>query len=240
MLKGKTVFISGGTGYIGSQICRSCSEYGASVIFSYNKDEKKANELLKKIKNSHALQINLKNISGLTTKINNLYTEIKRIDCLVNNAAISQIMPLAMLEEEDVDLVMDINIKGTIFLTKAIVKGMIRHKQGSTVNIGSIAGHRILDVPVTYAMSKSAMTGFTLSLTAELKRFKIRVNSVIPGLMEEGVSKGIPNELREEFMHHCATGRAGTAKEVAEVVCFLCSDKASYINGQNIFVDGGI
>jgi len=240
MLSGKTVFVTGGTGYLGSGICRKAAQYGAKVIFSYNKNSEKAEELLKEMPGSKAIQMDIKNVSDITSKIEALYKENPIIDILVNNAAISQIMPFAMLEEEDVDLVLDINMKGTIFVTKAIVRGMIRNKHGVIVNMGSIAGQRILDVPLTYAMTKAAIPGMTNSLAAELKRFDIRVNSVLPGMMEGGVAKGIPDDLRDDFVKHNTRGRAGTDEDVSELVCFLASEKASYINGQNITVDGGI
>jgi len=240
MLKDKVAFVSGGTGYIGSEICRALYEQGAQVIFSYDKNQKKAQELADEIEGARAIPINLRNVNDIHEKIDNLYNAIEVIDLLVNNAAMSQIMPLAMLEERDLDLILDVNIKGTIFLTKCILKGMIRNKSGTIINIGSIAGHRMLDVPITYAVTKAAISGFTYSLASELKRFGIRVNSVVPGLLESGVSDGVPEDLRDDFIRHCAAGRAGKAREIANVVCFVASDKASYINGQNIFVDGGI
>ncbi len=240
MFKGKIVFVSGGTGYIGSEICRNFNELGARVIFSFSRKEDKAKILQEELVDSIAVPINLKDINDINNRINSLTEETGPIDILVNNAAISHILPFAMLDEEDVDPVFDINIKGTLFLTKAIVKGMIRKRSGTIVNIGSIAGHRMLDVPVTYAMSKASIAGMTVALASELKKFNIRVNNVIPGLMEGGVSKGVPDDLKEIFVQHCASGRAGTARDVSELVCFLASDKASYINGQNIFVDGGI
>jgi NAD(P)-dependent dehydrogenase (short-subunit alcohol dehydrogenase family) len=240
MLDNKVVFVSGGTGYLGSAICRACTEYGASVIFSYYKHEDKAQELLDTIKGTKAIQLNLKDVSDTTAKIEGLYQEIERIDVLVNNAGVSQVMPFAMLEEEDLDYLLNVNVKGAVFLTKAVVRGMIRQRSGVIVNIGSIAGHRMFDVPVHYALSKAAIAGFTYALAAELKRFGIRVNSVVPGLLEDGVGKGVPEDLREDFSKHCAAGRPGTGREVADMVCFLASDRASYINGQHIFVDGGI
>jgi NAD(P)-dependent dehydrogenase (short-subunit alcohol dehydrogenase family) len=89
-------------------------------------------------------------------------------------------------------------------------------------------------------MTKAAVNGFTFALAAELKRFGIRVNAVVPGLLDGGVGQGVPEALRQDFIEHCALGRAGTAREVAELVCFLAGDRAGYINGQNIAVDGGI
>ncbi len=239
MFKGKNVLITGGTGFIGSEICRLFKEYNANVIFTYNKNEVKAQKLSEEI-DCISIPVDLGDVNDIKSKIEKLYNEIDSIDVLVNNAAISQILPLSMLDEEDVDAVMDINLKGTLFVTKAVIRGMIRHRSGAVVNLGSIAGHRMLDVPVTYAMTKASISGMTVALASEFKKFKIRVNSVVPGLIDGGVATGVPDELREDFIKHCLTGRAGTAREVAEVVCFLASDKASYINGQNIMVDGGI
>lgn len=239
MFKDKNVLITGGSGSIGSEICRVFKSYNANVFFTYNKNKEKANALANEI-GAKAIQLNIESVTDITKKIDELVSEDGPIDILVNNAAVSQILPLSMLDEEDVDYVMNVNIKGTLFVTKAAIKGMIRNKSGTIVNIGSIAGHRMLDVPITYAMTKAAISGLSISLASELKKFGIRVNSVVPGMIEGGVSTGVPDELRKDFIQHCATGREGTAKEVAELVCFVASEKASYINGQNIMIDGGI
>jgi len=240
MLEGKTVFVSGGTGYLGSEICRKAANYGAQVIFSYHSQGEKAEELQKEILKARAIPINFLDVSDIRAKIELLYSEIGKIDVLVNNAGIAQVMPLPLVEEDDVDLVMDVNIKGVFFVTKHIVKGMIRNKRGTIVNMSSIAGTRMYDVPVTYAMTKAAANGLTWSLASELKRFGIRVNAVVPGLLEGGIGKGVPEKLLLDFIAHCAAGRLGTAADVAELVCFLASDRSSYINGQCIAVDGGI
>ncbi len=240
MLENKTVFVSGGTGYLGSDICRTFAGYGAKVIFSFHESKEKAEELMNEIKGSRGVRINMKDVHDIKKKIDQMHERIEAVDVLVNNAGVSQVMPFSMLEEEDVDFMLDVNVKGTVFLTKAVVRRMIKRRQGVIINIGSIAGHRMFDVPVHYALSKAAISGFTFALAVELKRFGIRVNSVVPGMLEEGVSNGIPEELRQDYLKHCATGRPGTGREVAEVVCFLASDRARYINGQNIFIDGGI
>ena len=240
MLSGKTVFISGGTGYLGSEICRKAAHYGAKVIFSYHSSKEKAEQLSKEIPEARAVPINLLDVRDIQTKIESLYSEVDKIDGLVNNAGIAQVMPLPLVEEEDIDMVMDINIKGLFFVTKHIVKGMIRNKSGAIVNMGSIAGTRMYDVPVTYAMTKAAVQGLTYSLASELKRFGIRVNAVVPGLMEGGVGQGVPESLKQDFIAHCAAGRLGKNTDVAELVCFLASDRSSYINGQNVAIDGGI
>ncbi len=113
-------------------------------------------------------------------------------------------------------------------------------KRGTIVNVGSLAGLRMLEVPVHYATAKSAVIGFTLSLARELARYNVRVNAVAPGLLSAGVSSNVPEKQQEDYRQHCAVGRAGQPEEVAEVVAFLASDRASYINAQAIHIDGGI
>ena len=240
MLSGKNILVTGGSGYIGSEICRTALAYGARVLFTYHSGEDAAQQLAQSLPNSVAVPMNLRDVGDIARRIDALYQQVGCIDILVNNAAISQIMPLPLVEEKDVDMVLDINVKGTFFVTKHVVKGMIRNRQGVIVNLGSIAGSRLLDVPVTYAMSKAAIHGMTFALAAELKRFGIRVNSVVPGLIDGGVGEGVPEGLKKDFIAHCAAGRAGSAHEVAEMICFLASERAAYINGQNIAVDGGL
>lgn len=240
MLSGKTVLVTGGSGHIGRDICRRAHAYGARVIFSWHADEAAAKALTAELPGSMAVRIDLADTADIKAKIELLYAEGHVIDILVNNAAIAQVMPLPLVEEEDVDRIMDINIKGTLFVTKNVLKGMIRNKTGTIVNVGSIGGSRMFDVPVTYAMTKAAINGMTYALAVELKRFGIRVNSVVPGLIDGGVGEGVPEALRRDFVAHCAAGRSGKASEVAELICFLASSKASYINGQNVAIDGGI
>ena len=113
-------------------------------------------------------------------------------------------------------------------------------QRGAIVNLGSLAGVRVLEVPVHYATAKSAVTGFTLALAREMARYGIRVNAVVPGLLTDGVSAQVPDKQRADYEQHCSLGRAGTPEEVAELVAFLASDRAAYINAQAIQVDGGI
>ena len=195
---------------------------------------------MREIPGSINIRINLLDCADITAKIEALYASGVSVDALINNAGASQVMPFSLIEEEDYDLLMDVNVKGTFFLTKNIVRKMIKNRKGVIVNIGSIAGQRMYEVPVHYATAKAAISGFTFALASELRKYKIRVNSIVPGLIEGGISRGIPEELRNEFISHCASGRPGTPEEVAELVAFLASERSSYINGQNITLDGGI
>jgi NAD(P)-dependent dehydrogenase (short-subunit alcohol dehydrogenase family) len=137
-------------------------------------------------------------------------------------------------------MMMNVNVKGMFLVTKAFARSMIRRKTGCIINIGSLAGMRMLEVPVHYATAKSAVVGFTLALARELGRYNIRVNAAVPGMLEGGVSDNIPDKQREQYIDYCALSRAGRCEEVAELVAFLASDRSSYINAQSILIDGGI
>jgi len=244
MHKGKLAFVSGGTGAVGRAICRVLAREGCSVTYSYHKDAQGAATLDEELRGqgatvrSYALDV----IDGAAAAnlAERIESEVGPVDVLVNNAAVAQIMPFALIEEEDWDLVMNTNLKGMFLVTKAFIRGMIRRRRGAIVNMGSLAGVRVLEVPVHYAASKSAVTGFTLALAREMARYGIRVNAVVPGLLTEGVSANVPPKQQEQYKQFCTLGRAGTPLEVAEVVAFLASDRSSYVNAQSILIDGGL
>ena len=242
MLKGRTAFVTGGTGAVGSAIVHSLVSHGARVGFTYQNQEDKARTLERELGSDRVktYPLDVLDKAGLLKAAEQLEQDFGPVDILVNNAGITQVMPFALIEEEDWDRMMDVNVKGMFLVTKAFVRGMIRRKKGAVVNLGSLAGMRVLEVPVHYATAKSAVVGFTLSLARELSRYNVRVNAVVPGLLEGGVSSNVPDKQREDYFQHCTVGRAGKPGEVAELVAFLASDRASYINAQAIHIDGGV
>jgi 3-oxoacyl-[acyl-carrier protein] reductase len=244
MLEGRTAFVTGGTGAVGTAIVRCLVRHGARVAFSFHTAEDKARQLEQALAapNRHvkACHLNVLDGVGAVRLAETLEQEFGPADILVNNAGVTQVMPFALIEEEDWDRIMNVNVKGMFLVTKAFVRPMIRRKSGTIINFGSLAGMRVLEVPVHYATAKSAVVGFTLSLARELARYNIRVNAVVPGMLTGGVSANVPPKQQEKYKEFCCLSRAGEPEEVAELVAFLASDRSSYINAQSLFVDGGI
>lgn len=244
MLKGRTAFVSGGTGGVGAATVRCLAAHGASVAFSFHHQEEAARRLEQELaaagRRTKAYPLDVADAPSVARLAEGIEAEFGPVDILVNNAGITQVMPFALIEEEDWDRMMDVNVKGVFLVTKAFARAMVRRKRGAIINLGSLAGMRVLEVPVHYATAKSALVGFTLSLARELARYQIRVNAVVPGLLTAGVSSNVPDKQREDYTSHCTLARAGTPEEVAELIAFLASDRASYINAQAIHIDGGI
>ncbi|MDR3213473.1 MAG: SDR family oxidoreductase [Azoarcus sp.] len=235
----KSVFVTGGSGALGSAIVRKMTAFGWRVAFCYNKSEDKAKALTTET-GAFAVRANLEDEADTARMAEKLEAEFGVPDALVNNAGKTSIMPFALLEAEDWDAAMSVNLKSMFLATHALIRGMIRRRSGVIVNMSSIAGQRILGVPVTYAASKSGVVGFTLGLAREVAAYGIRVNAISPGMLDDGVSANIPEQEKNEYLRYCLAGRPGTCGEVADLVEFLCSDRASYINAQLIHINGGI
>jgi 3-oxoacyl-[acyl-carrier protein] reductase len=235
----KSVFVTGGSGELGGAIVRKMTQYGWKTAFCYNKGEERAKALAAET-GALALQADLENADAVAAMAETLERDFGIPDALVNNAGKTSVMPFALLETEDWDAAMTVNLRSMFLTTHALVRGMIRRGSGAIVNMSSIAGQRLLDVPVTYATSKSGVVGFTLGLAREVARYNIRVNAVAPGMLDGGVSANVPEQQKKEYLRHCLAERPGRCEEVADVVEFLCSDRASYINAQLIHINGGI
>lgn len=117
---------------------------------------------------------------------------------------------------------------------------MIRRKHGVILNIGSLAGVRLIEAPVHYAASKAAVIGYTQALAKELGRYNVRVNCLAPGLLEEGVGKSLPEHRLQEYLRHVPLRRLGTVEEIAQLAAFMVSDRSSYMHGETIVADGGL
>jgi 3-oxoacyl-[acyl-carrier protein] reductase len=244
MLKDQIAFVSGGSGAVGAALVRTLARHGARVAFSFCTQADKARQLQTDLTHQgyavRAYHLDVLSAQEILEVSAAIEKDFGPVNILVNNAGMTQVMPFALIEESDWDQVMDVNVKGLFLVTKAFVRPIVRRKSGAIVNLGSLAGMRVLEVPVHYATAKSAVVGFTLSLARELARYQIRVNAVVPGLLSDGVSTLVPKSQYEDYEKHCTLGRSGKPEEVAELVAFLASNRSSYINAQAIHIDGGI
>jgi len=235
----RVALVTGGSGAVGGAIVRRFSQDGLKVAFTFLHHQERAEQLQNET-NALGFQGDLTDREQVKEIVQKVLETFGHIDVLVNNAGLTQVMPFALIEEEDWDQVLTANLKTMFLVTKEAIRSMISRKRGVVINIGSLAGHRLLEVPVHYATAKAGVSGFTLSLAKELSRYNIRVNEVIPGLLSKGVGELVPEKERAEYLRYCAAGRPGEPEEVAEAVAFLASEKAQYINAQRLFVDGGI
>jgi 3-oxoacyl-[acyl-carrier protein] reductase len=234
-----SVLVTGGSGALGSAIVRRFRSENRRVAFTYRNGLSSAEKLAEET-GAVPLHADLTKSEDVQEAVGRAEELLGGIDVLVNNAGATQVMPFALIEEADWDEMIAANLKSLFLVTHAACRGMIARKHGIIINIGSLAGHRMLEVPVHYATAKAGVSGFTIALAKELSRYGIRVNSVVPGLLDDGIGRMVPEKQAAEYMRYCAAGRAGSVTEAAEVVAFLAGEGAAYVNAQNIFVDGGI
>ncbi len=244
LLDGRTAIVTGGARGLGRAICVALATDGADVAFNYLRDDEAAAATVAAItalgRRAWSFKVSVLDKAGLRAMAAEVVAATGAIDVLVNNAGHGQVVPLALMEEEDWDRMLDTHVKGAFLATQAVLRTMIKQRRGRVLNVSSLAGVKMLEAPVHYSTAKAALKGFTESLAKEIGRYGITVNCVAPGVLDEGVSDHLPPARREEYLRHCAMRRLGRLDEAAAVVAFLASDRASYLNGSTIVVDGGV
>jgi NAD(P)-dependent dehydrogenase (short-subunit alcohol dehydrogenase family) len=244
MLAGRRALITGGTRGLGRALVERFAREGAKVAFSYTRDEAGAAETVAAVRaaggEASAHRASVLDGPATAKMIGDVERAWGAIDVLVNNAGISQNLPLALLEEEDFDLVMDTNVKGTYLTSRAVLRGMIRRKAGVVLNLGSLAGVRMMAAPIHYCASKAAIVGLTQALAKEVARHGVRVLCLAPGLLEGGMGQNLPDCRLADYLAHCSLGRVGTFDEIAELAAFLASDGSRYVSGATVVADGGL
>ncbi|MDE6626158.1 MAG: 3-oxoacyl-[acyl-carrier-protein] reductase [Lachnospiraceae bacterium] len=244
MLEGKIALVTGASRGIGRQTAITLASYGATVIVNYNGSKEKAEEVVSDItaKGGKAATYgcNVSDYGAVETMMKELVKEYGRIDILVNNAGITKDGLLMKMTEEDYDAVLDINLKGTFNCIKHISRQMLKQKSGRIINLSSVVGVYGNGGQVNYSASKAGVIGITKSVAKELGSRGIAVNAVAPGFIVTEMTDAMPEEAKQQVADRIAMKRLGQVEDVAEMVAFLASDKASYITGQVICVDGGM
>jgi NAD(P)-dependent dehydrogenase (short-subunit alcohol dehydrogenase family) len=241
LLDGRIALVTGGSRGLGRAICVALAREGATVAFNYASSDADAEQTVAACEGkTTAHKVSVLDKPGLQELVKMLDQRHGKIDILVNNAGYGQVVPLALMEESDWDQMLDTHVKGAFLTTQAVLRTMVREKYGRIINVGSLAGVKMMQAPVHYATAKAALKGFTESLAKEVGRYGITVNCVAPGILDEGVSDHLPPARRDEYVRHCALRRVGTLAEAANVIAFVASDRSSYVNGATMVVDGAV
>lgn len=245
-LAGRRCLITGGSRGLGRALAVTFAREGARVAFTYSTHDPDAEEaagLVAEAAGGQAPRVfkgSVADAAHCKAVVDALAKDWGGLDVLVNSAGVTQVLPISLLEEADWDLVMDTNVKGAYLMSRAALRHMIRQKAGVVLMIGNFASERLIEAPVHYAASKSALRGFTEALAREVGRHGIRVNLLAPGLLDVGMAQALPQHRQDEFVARSALRRLGTADEVARAAAFLCSDEARFVTGAKVTLDGGL
>jgi 3-oxoacyl-[acyl-carrier protein] reductase len=235
----RVAIVTGGSRGIGRAIVQALAREGAKVAFTYAQNKAMADE----IANGDTIvgfQTDATNFEQAKELVKQVKEKWGAVDILVNNAGITRDKLAAMMSEKDWDDVIDTNLKGVFNVTKPVIGLMIRQRRGAILNITSVSG--IIGMPgqLNYSSSKAGVIGFTKSLAKELAKAQIRVNALAPGFIQTDMTAGLKDDYKAKALEQVPLGRFGKAEDVADTALFLLSDKAGYITGQVLQVDGGL
>ena len=240
----KRVIVTGGIRGLGKSIALSFAREGAWVGVSYSSDEKSAAKTEKELGRLAArfllLKADVSSRSDVEEMIGSVLDQWEYVDILVNNAGIVRDKLLMFLDEEDWDRVLEVNLKGTYLCSRAIIKSMIARRFGRIINITSPSAITGRAGQTNYSASKGGIISFTKSLSKEMARLGITVNAVCPGIISTPMTENLDQETKTSFLDMIPMGRFGESEDVAGAVLFLASERARYITGQVLAVDGGL
>ena len=239
----KSAIITGGSGDIGSAVCKALAAKGYNIIVNYNTNKNKADALSSSLRllgcEAYSFKADVSNKKEVFEMMNFALEKFGRIDLLVNNAGKSYIDTITSLEDEKAEEIFSINLKGTYLCCKEASKIMIHQKCGKIINISSMWGDIGASCEVAYSASKAGINGLTKALAKELAPSGITVNAVSPGLIATKMNETVSTDDLNSFVEEIPLGRIGTVEDIAKSVVFLASDDADYITGQILSVSGG-
>ena len=239
-LKNKNIIVTGASGGIGNSIIEQLHNCGANILASGTKIEK-LEELKKKFKNIKILKFDISQSDKIASFIDEATISLgEQLDCLVNNAGITQDNLAIRMSLDEWKKVIDINLTSTFLLTKFAVKKMLRTKSGKIINITSIVGHTGNLGQSNYTASKAGVVAMSKSLSLEYARKNININCISPGFVKTAMTDKIDEKHRETIISKIPCGRLGKPEDIANAVLFLASNQSDYINGETLHVNGGM
>lgn len=244
MKMSKNVLVTGASRGIGRSIALQFAEEGYNVAVNYAGNKDKAEAVVEEIKGkgveSFAIQANVANGDEVKAMIKEVVSTFGSIDVLVNNAGITRDNLLMLMKEQEWDDVIDTNLKGVFNCIQKVTPQMLRQKSGSIINLSSVVGSVGNPGQANYVATKAGVVGLTKSTARELASRNITVNAVAPGFIVSDMTDALSDDLKEQMLDQIPLKRFGKDQDIADTVTFLASDKAKYITGQTIHVNGGM
>lgn len=244
MLKNKVALVTGAGRGIGRAIAIALAKEGAEVIINYNGSEGRAQEVKQTIEENGGkasiYKCNVSDFEACEIMIKDVIKEYGHLDILINNAGIAKDGLIMKMKEEDFDEVLNVNLKGTFNTIRHSTRQMLKQRRGKIINISSVSGILGNAGQANYAASKAGVIGLTKTMARELGSRGITVNAIAPGFVDTEMTEVLSEELKENACKQIILGRFGKPEDIANTAVFLASDKADYITGQVISVDGGM
>ena len=243
-LKNKVALVTGAGRGIGKEIAKTLASCGAFVIVNYNSSPEAAEQTVKEIIKHGGMaapvQCDVSDFDACGKMMEMIINNYGHLDILVNNAGITRDGLIMKMSEEDFDRVLDTNLKGAFHTIRHASRYFLKQKSGKIINISSVSGVMGNAGQANYSASKAGVIGLTKSVARELASRGITCNAVAPGFIETEMTDVLPEDVKENLLASIPLKRMGQTKDIAETVAFLASDKAAYITGQTISVDGGM
>lgn len=244
MLEGKTALVTGGARGIGRAISIALAKEGATVVINYNGSEERAKETAKAVEEAGGKAVvyrcNVADFQAVETMMKDIAAQCGSIDILVNNAGITDDGLIMKMKEEQFDRVIDTNLKGTFNTIRHAARTMLKQRSGKIVNISSVSGVLGNAGQANYSASKAGVIGLTKTMARELASRGINVNAVAPGFVSTEMTDVLSDTVKDGVMSQIPLGKFGKPEQIADAVVFLASEKADYITGQILSVDGGM
>tara|TARA_A100001234_G_scaffold219636_1_gene230851 strand:+ start:1704 stop:2438 length:735 start_codon:yes stop_codon:yes gene_type:complete len=238
-LKDKNIIITGASGGIGNSIVEKLNVQGANILASGTKIEK-LNELKNRFSNIKILKFDIAQNEKIEEFIENAANELGGLDCIINNAGITQDNLGIRMSFDEWKKVIDINLSSTFLMSKFAIKKMLKNKKGKIINITSVVGHTGNMGQANYSASKAGIIAMSKSLAIEYAKKNININCISPGFIKTAMTDKIDEKFREAIISKIPSARLGDPEDVANAVLFLASNQSDYINGETLHVNGGM
>ena len=239
-LKNKNIIVTGASGGIGNSILKKLNASGANILASGTKVEK-LQELKKNFEKIKILKFDISVSEKIEEFIENATQELGgSLDCIVNNAGITQDNLAIRMSLDEWKKVIDINLTSTFLMSKFAIKKMLKNKSGKIINITSVVGHTGNLGQSNYTASKAGIVAMSKSLAIEYAKKNININCISPGFIKTAMTDKLDEKYKEAIISKIPSARLGEPDDIANAVGFLCSDQSSYINGETLHVNGGM